>query len=293
MSPRPCSARLRSVQVPYEPWVQAERCSEEPTRGSGRGSYCTRAPVFSMPRASVGDESACAGPEYEPPALPRGPQPRQATGGCASGPGVAGGCAAEDCCDGVLLALEMPRLAHAAVSEVGDEMSGVGGIVAQKYYLDVCLGDRIPLETGAARVNSSRLETGPEWRDFLQRGVEGELCDGQTLDELLQCPCCLGVLRRPVGLPCGHTLCRGCLMRLPVSPAATGGARRCPLCRASIPRDLHLHVNEQLDTVSEALHVFRTMRRTPAGHGEGRKSGRPLLRDPLAGLAAALSPRRP
>uniref|UniRef100_A0A7R9ZYW0 RING-type domain-containing protein n=1 Tax=Pyrodinium bahamense TaxID=73915 RepID=A0A7R9ZYW0_9DINO len=253
MTPRPSSSRLPSVQVPPEPVVQAETRSCDP---DCEGCYCKCAPAFTMPRPSVGDDTVSTGSpgaDAEPPVakpswhlahLPAWAV-RQAGGDYVAGSGHRCGDAG-----GTQLA---------AVPEVSDELTGVGGIAAEKYYLHVCLGDRIPLETGAARVNISRLETGPEWRDFLQLGVEGELCDGLSLDAVLQCPCCLGTLRRPVALPCGHSLCRGCLMRLPVSSLAVGGARRCPLCRADIPREVHLHVNEHLDAVSEALHVFGTM----------------------------------
>lgn len=145
-----------------------------------------------------------------------------------------------------------------------DELIGVGSVVTEKYFLDVCLGDRIPSETAAARVKTSRVDTGPDWRAYLQKAIDGELSAGISLEELLQCPCCLGILRRPVGLPCGHSLCRGCLIRLSVSPrpCRTGGVC-CPMCRAAIPR-LPLSVNEALDSVSEALQAFSKLRQQRA-----------------------------
>jgi len=153
-----------------------------------------------------------------------------------------------------------------AIDLLCGELDGVGGVATDKYYLSVCLGDRIPMETGAARVNPSRLTTVPEWREFLRKGMAGSLSEGNSLETLLQCPCCLGILRRPIGLPCGHSLCRSCLMSLPVAleergPAAAdeqrSSGRRCPLCRAGIPR-VRLHVNERLDRVTEALRAFQT-----------------------------------
>mmetsp|Transcript_62661 Transcript_62661/g.136079 ORF Transcript_62661/g.136079 Transcript_62661/m.136079 type:complete len:228 (-) Transcript_62661:147-830(-) len=145
--------------------------------------------------------------------------------------------------------------------QVGEELTGVGTVDARKYCLSVCLGDRIPMETNAAKVNVSRLETRPDWRDFMHCGMEGELHDGLAMDILLECPCCLGILRRPVALPCGHSLCRGCLMRLP--HVGRTDTRQCPLCRAIIPR-MRLHVNEPLDAVTEALHTFRMMQKACA-----------------------------
>mmetsp|Transcript_22430 Transcript_22430/g.40007 ORF Transcript_22430/g.40007 Transcript_22430/m.40007 type:complete len:273 (-) Transcript_22430:11-829(-) len=133
--------------------------------------------------------------------------------------------------------------------QIGDELLGADGVAAPNYFT-VCFADRIPEETGAAKVNLSRLETGPQWRDFLQYRDPDT---GLAIDAMLECPCCLGILRRPVGLPCGHSLCRGCLTRLPFSAA---GVRNCPLCRAAILHT-HLRVNEPLDAVTEALHALR------------------------------------
>lgn len=241
--------------------------------------YRTRAPIFKMPRAPVGDESE----------LPMSPQAsrssvaatfmmydqdvartilRRIYAVAALGHVEAGapcihaqtrrvaGCLNDDVIHGGLHAPLAVVLEEEMTS--ADELTGVGGVVAEKYFLSVQLGDRIPMETGAARVNSSRLETGPEWRDFLRHSVEYDFNDCLPLDAMLQCPCCLGILRRPVGLPCGHSFCRGCLMRL--MPSAAEMARRCPLCRAAIPQ-MRLHVNEPLDAVSEALHVYLTMRK--------------------------------
>lgn len=159
----------------------------------------------------------------------------------------------------------------------GTELEGVGSVATEKYSLHVCLGDRIPIEAGAARVKTSRIMNGPEWREFLQKGEEGILSDGIPMDNFLQCPCCLSLLRRPVALPCGHSLCRSCLTRLPGAPSApstprgrgsgVGGQhleRRCPLCRAAIPRG-RLRVNERLDQITETLHAFRLQQ-------EGRRS---------------------
>jgi len=265
MTPKPSSSQLQSVRVPHEPAVQAERMSFDHFGERAEGCYRMRAPVFAMPRASGGDNcvSTSAGPDafmQQVAGADHGPLPCRPEG---------------DTCSDVLSSCETVSITPlAAVPEVGDELSGVGGILAEKYYLSVCLGDRIPLETGAAKVNSSRLETGPQWREFLRLGLQGELCDGIPLDMSLQCPCCLGMLRRPLGLPCGHSLCRACFMRLPAS-AMTGGVRRCPLCRADIPRGVHISVNEHLDAVSEALHAFSTKRKRHKSRREGHEESLP------------------
>lgn len=230
--------------------MQAERTSFDLFGERAQGCYRKRAPVFVMPRASEGDECFVPGAGAEiavQQAVAGSFAPVQARPGRSEG----------DSCSEILSDLETLSFTQqlAAVPEVGDERTGGGGPLVQKYCLAVCLGDRIPLETGARKVNSSRLETGPQWREFLRLGLQGELYDGVPLDAALQCPCCLGMLRRPLGLPCGHSLCRSCFLRLP-APVSSGGLRRCPLCRADVPRGVHLSVNEHLDAVSEALHAL-------------------------------------
>merc|ERR1711988_969312 len=88
--------------------------------------------------------------------------------------------------------------------------------------------------------------------------LRGEL----ALDGMLECPCCLGILRRPVALPCGHSLCKSCLTRLPF---VSSGVRYCPLCRGIIPH-IDLHVNQPLDAVTEALRAGQNHARPKAHH---------------------------
>jgi len=117
--------------------------------------------------------------------------------------------------------------------QVADEFGHAGGMVAPRYLL-VRLGERIPAETGAAPVRLSRLDAGPQWRDFLAAGRDSASwhpVTGATPSEVLKCPCCLSVYRQPIALPCGHTLCRGCCLQL--LPASQ---RRCPLCRRELPQ---------------------------------------------------------
>jgi len=256
MTPRPCNLRPQSVVLPCEHAVQNERMLDDLVCEAFR--YRTHAPKSVMPRPPPGDYS----PAFAETSRSRRDIIQQADDSFALALRSVSHAAEEDC--EVLAAHDLDCMAHLAVfPEVDDELNGAGGGAPDKYQLNVCLGDRIPLETGAARVNASRVETGQDWRAFLIEGSHGRLCDGLSLDEHLQCPCCLGVLRRPVALPCGHTLCRGCLMRL---PCPSTGDRQCPLCRAPIPR-VRLHVNEQLDAVTEALHVLHSMTRTRAQQG--------------------------
>eukprot|EP00930_Biecheleria_cincta_P054545 TRINITY_DN4075_c0_g1_i1.p1 TRINITY_DN4075_c0_g1~~TRINITY_DN4075_c0_g1_i1.p1 ORF type:complete len:604 (-),score=64.05 TRINITY_DN4075_c0_g1_i1:301-2112(-) len=144
--------------------------------------------------------------------------------------------------------------------QVADELGQSGGMAAPRYLL-VRLGECIPAETGAAPVHRSRLDSGPQWRDFLNFS-DGSHPDGVALEEVLTCPCCLSIFRQPIGLPCGHSLCRGCYVRVSSQPST---ARRCPLCRADLPR-CDLRVNVALAAVSDALRSFHAVTRPRANH---------------------------
>lgn len=142
--------------------------------------------------------------------------------------------------------------------QVAEELGQSGGMAAPRYLL-VRLGECIPAETGAAPVHRSRLDSGPQWRDFLNFADRAG-SDGVALEEVLTCPCCLSIFRQPIGLPCGHSLCRGCYVRVSSQPS---GARRCPLCRADLPR-CDLRVNVALAAVSDALRAFQAVKRPRA-----------------------------
>jgi len=133
--------------------------------------------------------------------------------------------------------------------QVADELGHAGGMAAPRYLL-VRLGECIPAETGAAPVHLSRLDTGPQWRDFLNYG-EGK--EPVPLDEILSCPICLAIFEHPVGLPCGHSLCRRCYRALVSQPQE---CRRCPLCRVDLPqRDVK--TNLALAAVCDSLRDFK------------------------------------
>jgi hypothetical protein len=139
------------------------------------------------------------------------------------------------------------------VGEVADERGGGHGTAAPRaHYLLVRLGESIPTETGASPVHLSHIEAGAQWRNFLRYGSTGSQV---ALSELLRCPCCLGLMRKPVGLPCGHSLCHGCLTRIPWDGSRS---RRCPLCRRGIPHG-PIYPNLVLDAVCDGFREFEEM----------------------------------
>jgi len=145
--------------------------------------------------------------------------------------------------------------------QVADELGNTGGMAAPRYLL-VRLGECIPAETGAAPMHLSRLDTGPQWRDFLAYGDSGRDPRGcLALDELLACPCCLLIYRQPVALPCGHSLCRSCFARI---SSMLSHMRRCPLCRADFPQ-WDLRVNLALSAVCDSLRAFRALQAATRG----------------------------
>jgi len=144
--------------------------------------------------------------------------------------------------------------------QVADELGLAGGMAAPRYLL-VRLGECIPAETGAAPLHPSRLDTGPQWRDFLNYGECRDPRNCLALDDLLTCPCCLVIFRQPIALPCGHTLCRSCYARVSIQPAS---GRRCPLCRADLPQ-CDLRVNLALSAVCDSLRAFRAVSRPHGG----------------------------
>mmetsp|Transcript_74041 Transcript_74041/g.176279 ORF Transcript_74041/g.176279 Transcript_74041/m.176279 type:complete len:550 (+) Transcript_74041:147-1796(+) len=147
--------------------------------------------------------------------------------------------------------------------QVADEFGQAGGMIAPRYLL-VRLGERIPAETGAAPVRLSRLDAGPQWRDFLAAGRDGGACHwypttGATPSEVLKCPCCLSIYRQPIALPCGHSLCRGCCLQL--VPAQQ---RRCPLCRRELPQ-IAMKPNLALAAVCDAYREHCLSSNEPEG----------------------------
>jgi len=155
----------------------------------------------------------------------------------------------------------LPPLELSSSWQVADELGHTGGMAAPRYLL-VRLGECIPAETGAAPVHLSRLDTGPQWCDFLNYGEGRDPRSCLALDELLACPCCLSIYRQPVALPCGHSLCRACFARI---SSQASHLRRCPLCRTEFPQ-CDIRVNLALAAVCDSLRAFRAFGRPRTGH---------------------------
>lgn len=143
--------------------------------------------------------------------------------------------------------------------QVPQELSHAGSMNVPRWHL-VRLGECIPAEAGAAPVHLSRLGMSPQWRQFLDDGCQDPR-SRLGLDELLKCPCCFNIFRQPVTLPCGHSLCRSCYVRISVQQ---GTLRRCPLCRSDLPHG-DLQTNFVLESVCDSLHAFRSSHK--AVHG--------------------------
>lgn len=59
------------------------------------------------------------------------------------------------------------------------------------------------------------------------------------------CPICLQLLAKPVTLGCGHNFCSPCL----AAALAEGRTRRCPSCRAAVPRSRQFETNLLLESL--------------------------------------------
>lgn len=79
------------------------------------------------------------------------------------------------------------------------------------------------------------------------------------LEELLMCPVCQDIYNDPRQLPCGHSICLGCLENM--KDHASNRNYRCPDCRTSIGEIAHK--NYALNNIAEDFRVYRR-RRVPA-----------------------------
>ncbi|XP_047444506.1 E3 ubiquitin/ISG15 ligase TRIM25-like [Mugil cephalus] len=77
------------------------------------------------------------------------------------------------------------------------------------------------------------------------------------LEEMLTCPVCQDIFKDPRQLPCGHSLCMGCLENLRNHSSEL--SFRCPDCRAHVEEIDGLHKNYALTSIAED---FRVIRRT-------------------------------
>lgn len=78
----------------------------------------------------------------------------------------------------------------------------------------------------------------------------------RTLEEALTCPVCQEVFQDPRQLPCGHSLCRGCLENL--SSHSTEVPFRCPNCREFFGSVIGISKNYTLSSITEAYQEARS-----------------------------------
>ncbi|XP_028283542.1 E3 ubiquitin-protein ligase TRIM58-like isoform X2 [Parambassis ranga] len=76
------------------------------------------------------------------------------------------------------------------------------------------------------------------------------------LEELLMCPVCQDIYNDPRQLPCGHSICLGCLENM--KDHASNRNYRCPDCRTSIGEIAHK--NYALNNIAEDFRVYRRRR---------------------------------
>ena len=66
-------------------------------------------------------------------------------------------------------------------------------------------------------------------------GEQGQENAGALPEDDFRCPLCVKLLYEPVTTPCGHTFCRGCLMR------SLDHTNRCPMCRTVLHTSARKH----------------------------------------------------
>eukprot|EP01017_Pseudomicrothorax_dubius_P005532 TRINITY_DN1141_c0_g1_i1.p1 TRINITY_DN1141_c0_g1~~TRINITY_DN1141_c0_g1_i1.p1 ORF type:complete len:203 (+),score=3.22 TRINITY_DN1141_c0_g1_i1:144-752(+) len=77
----------------------------------------------------------------------------------------------------------------------------------------------------------------------------------------IECPICLGTLRLPTTLYCGHNFCQSCVREV----LQRAGAMRCPLCRSLFPGTVRdLSVNKVLENlVFKLAHLIKVQDTKP------------------------------
>ncbi|XP_061587226.1 E3 ubiquitin/ISG15 ligase TRIM25-like [Cololabis saira] len=88
---------------------------------------------------------------------------------------------------------------------------------------------------------------------------EGELT---RLGELLMCPVCQEIFKDPRQLPCGHSLCIGCLENL--MDHSLDSSHRCPDCRANFGEIDGLHRSYALANIAEDFRLNKRRREKKA-----------------------------
>lgn len=93
-----------------------------------------------------------------------------------------------------------------------------------------------------------------------RQSQEHEADDDEEVEEPFICPMCFHVLLGPVTLPCGHTLCKGCVESW---KAACGPCFKSPCCNQVVPyklkerkgmsKDIEMLYPKQLSTRAQEL----------------------------------------
>lgn len=78
------------------------------------------------------------------------------------------------------------------------------------------------------------------------------------LEELLMCPVCHDIFKEPRQLPCGHSMCTGCLETL--MDHSSDAAFRCPDCRADFGPVVGVQKSYALASIAEDFSVNRRRR---------------------------------
>jgi hypothetical protein len=111
-------------------------------------------------------------------------------------------------------------------------------------------------ETSSATTVAKARECSPtsDALDSAPGSIPGRISEEETV-----CPICFDELDHPVTLPCNHTFCRDCLRKLRSNGRTF--RKRCPLCRAVLPRTSHVgghrHTLFDLEGVDEDEFEFR------------------------------------
>uniref|UniRef100_A0A3Q3JCE2 RING-type domain-containing protein n=1 Tax=Monopterus albus TaxID=43700 RepID=A0A3Q3JCE2_MONAL len=81
------------------------------------------------------------------------------------------------------------------------------------------------------------------------------------LEEMLMCPVCQDIFKDPRQLPCGHSLCMGCLENM--MDHFSDAPFRCPDCRTNFGQIMGVQKNYALANIADDFRENRR-RRVPA-----------------------------
>lgn len=78
------------------------------------------------------------------------------------------------------------------------------------------------------------------------------------LEEMLICPVCRDIFKDPRQLPCGHSMCMGCVEK--IRDHSTSMPFRCPDCREYFGQIIMIQKNYALSNITEDFRVNRSRR---------------------------------